>query len=198
MSLTKLKHRIGSGLRISSFVICILLSLLWVRSCTTSDLITLTTRDHYYELATIPASIRFAVSESFSKPKELTWIASDIMPKPGVPQPVFGRQSISRNWYYFGVGIKRSTVLYSNRSSPRVANPFTLISIPIQLLAFIFFLPVAWRIATIGHRRRLRAALIAQQKCPRCGYDLRATPERCPECGDAVIQRSAEQQRAAV
>ena len=46
------------------------------------------------------------------------------------------------------------------------------------LVLFFAILPAFHLRAILRSRRRNRVGL-----CPRCGYDLRATPERCPECG---------------
>jgi hypothetical protein len=57
------------------------------------------------------------------------------------------------------------------------------------LFATFSFLPIIW----IGRfiRQRARDQLKAGGCCLRCGYDLRATPDKCPECGNIPTKTKA-------
>ena len=67
-------------------------------------------------------------------------------------------------------------------SSPIFGNWYVELIVPFWSVAAIAaVIPLArmaaWRRSRVRDRRA-RAGL-----CPTCGYDLRATPDRCPECG---------------
>ena len=58
------------------------------------------------------------------------------------------------------------------------------LDIPFWFLTLAFaLLPARWLM------KRFRTGPRSCNLCPTCGYDLRATPERCPECGTAAALR---------
>ncbi len=80
-------------------------------------------------------------------------------------EPPFEPSNVERRrWQFLWVG---------QLGSGKVCVPAWLIVVP------LFALAVAPSVSSFVRRRvRSRAGL-----CPKCGYDLRASPERCPECG---------------
>lgn len=89
--------------------------------------------------------------------------------RPTVEQPPPRR----RWWTWLGVH-------YFNFSNRGLAMGGELLMVHLGLLTTLSAItPIVWT----ARCRRRKASGNASGVCPGCGYDLRATPGRCPECG---------------
>ena len=99
----------------------------------------------------------------------------------GVHQPVrngteFRFMQTRGHWYTLWLGVRHMQLMFD--PSGRTVH-FYSVGVPYGLLLGLFIGAAFWPFWP--YRRHYGKGL-----CPACGYDLRATPQRCPECGRHV------------
>ena len=109
------------------------------------------------------------------------------------PDPAFARYRIQASAWEYSLGptIEKHFTIFDYEQSPCIrgtkAQPFAIgtwreIRFPYWLVLLASLAPPVLQTVHAVRAKRLRDRLVGN-RCLGCGYDLRATPDRCPECG---------------
>jgi hypothetical protein len=153
-------RRLFNFAAMASLVLCLAMLALWVRS---------------YWIADLAGRCGFAKSVNFASISG--GLLLDLSGPPD-PDDVMGR---TLPYYYFNSGTSGGSFrdeMFRFRAGIDVPSGDRWVRAPHWFIALLLSpLPLLW----VREYRRRRWAL--EGRCAGCGYDLRATPERCPECG---------------
>ena len=87
----------------------------------------------------------------------------------------FPNPGVERWWYRLGFALRENPYREPTRISYMAGFPHWML----LLIGGVSCAPAAAGVRPLQRRRRRRQGL-----CETCGYDLRASPDRCPECGN--------------
>ena len=190
------------GVALVSLLLAVLIVALWVRSYFKADrFLKITTKD-------TPDQLHWTIQNLDIGKGGVGWyrIVWDAAPADLGSDPTLVRDTPLRHLnpppaypdYPNLVGVRSFLGLkfWRDWSPSQSSTRFTAITIIVPLwcpFAVFLLLAICLSIDRIRLRRRLKTGC-----CPRCGYDLRASPERCPECGTTVPRlRTAPPESAA-
>jgi hypothetical protein len=168
--MSRLRYILLNGLIAISAVLFVAIVALWMRSFVASDFFGWSTTHADWSLVIGRGRINLAWRES--------------------------RQTLSPSFYHatarpaqeirtYG-DIGRLGVYLDRRTSANGARRWSLV-FPIWPAILPFGLLSYWGLFPLARKRWRKL----KHRCTVCGYDLRRTPEKCPECGTAPARKSA-------
>jgi hypothetical protein len=159
--------------RAVSLLLCVVVCVLWVRSYFVCEMPQFYGKKSYFAVASSRGIVRFDyVEQAVIEP----WTDAFHL---NVWRPPI---ELAYSPYGYGVG----PPLFARYQPAGRATDMAHLTTRHWLLAFAFFtpwLPTCWRRLRRAHRRFEDGRAPTPGICRVCGYDLRATPDRCPECG---------------
>jgi hypothetical protein len=167
-----------------SLLLFVVTMILWVRSYWVSDHLSLSPRRGvHYDISSRPGLILISRSTLTGRTSDIYSDALDRGPgwsfdssaAPKTPVSPFTPEGSHAAWQWLGF----DHLAYVQSGPSYGLRTFRRIIFPMWSVALASALPVLQPLVGIVRKKRRRAA----GACPVCGYDLRATPERCPECG---------------
>ena len=166
------KRRLRHLLTALSLLLCAAIAAAWARSAWHGDL----RRGTFGQQPPLP----FVELKSERGAVALTYM-------PASPYgPFWQRESWRHPRRWFGYGFLCYSMPYPPQARPAGAGPsfgtYYRVQAPYWSLLTAAALLPAWQTFRSA-RARYTSRASRTTLCPQCGYDLRATPDRCPECG---------------
>jgi hypothetical protein len=176
-----MRHRLFTVLAVGSLMLCAASCALWVRSLGHVEVVHWTSPGHDAEILSIDGVFGLMLTRDSSLEPIMVnvqrlygWFHLRAVQRTDKSRgPILG---MSYNRWGFGFYCVRTIGGGGWRfGDRRVVIAYVPRWLPILLTAVV---PLAWVTTAFRQHRRNCAG-----RCLSCGYDLRATPDRCPECG---------------
>jgi hypothetical protein len=173
------RRRLLNVFTVLSVLLCVAVGVLWVRSHHAIDFAQAVTGERtiiaatQLDFAPTPGRLVIEYTDAAEDRTGVTFGTAWIKDIPNVCIATAGR--VYKSDLPCGFAYRRSYV-GATLFQPGVTS-HTLV-VPLWFLFVLTLAPPACRLPARGLRPRSRSG-----ECASCGYDLRATPQRCPECG---------------
>jgi hypothetical protein len=185
-----MKRRLLNLLSILSLLMCVAVCVLWVRSVRRPEALRREWNDRVrsvycqYYVSSVdgsvwmwrqwrwvpPSTSVYSIHDACERRRrERAWHGWEYLPRFSVVMPMTGS-----GWESAGFAFRRESQHYPARVSDN-----HVIAVPYWFLAAASMAPLVMQAPARARRWRRRRRNV----CESCGYDLRATPGRCPECG---------------